>query len=34
MHGDGCYTDTDKVNWQGQFHNGKYFNGKAYATLR
>lgn len=34
MHGEGCYTDTDKVNWKGPFHNGKFYNGKAYATLR
>ena len=34
MHGEGCYTDTDKVEWKGAFHNGSFFNGKAYATLR
>ena len=28
------YTDPDKVEWKGAFHNGSFLNGKAYATLR
>ena len=34
MHGEGCYTDTDKVEWKGAFHNGSFFNGTRRATLR
>ena len=34
MHGQGAYTDSDGVNWSGQFYNGKFFNGKAYLALK
>ena len=29
VHGEGCYTDTDKVEWKGAFLAGKHCNGKA-----
>lgn len=34
MHGQGKYVDKEGVAWKGQFHNGKYFNGKSYIILR
>mmetsp|Transcript_70155 Transcript_70155/g.196345 ORF Transcript_70155/g.196345 Transcript_70155/m.196345 type:complete len:139 (+) Transcript_70155:44-460(+) len=34
MHGKGLYIDTEFVRWKGDFHNGKFFNGKSYITLR
>ena len=34
MHGKGVYIDTDKVRWKGQYHNGKFFNGKSFVMLR
>ena len=30
----GKYVDTETVIWAGQFHNGMFFNGKSYITLR
>ena len=34
MHGQGKYVDKEGDSWKGQFHNGKYFNGKSYIILR
>lgn len=31
---EGCYVDRDGVKWEGEFCNGKYFNGHTYLTLR
>ena len=34
MHGTGTFIDPEKVRWEGKFHNGKYYNGRCYVTLR
>ena len=34
MHGQGKYVDVEGVVWAGVFHNGLFFNGKSYITLR
>ena len=34
MHGQGKYVDVEGVIWSGAFHNGMFFNGKSYITLR
>lgn len=34
MHGKGCYTDSEKSRWEGEFFNGMYDNGRAKVALR
>ena len=34
MHGSGVFTDPENVRWEGKFHNGKFFNGRCYVSLR
>ena len=26
--------EPEEVRWEGKFHNGKYYNGRCYVTLR
>jgi hypothetical protein len=34
MHGEGIYTDAEKVVVQGTFFNGMYNSGKSYVSVR
>ncbi len=34
MHGEGTYTNKDGVRWTGAFYDGKFFNGRAYISVR
>jgi hypothetical protein len=34
MHGQGVFTDADKVRWSGDFFNGSFDSGRTYTTLR
>ena len=34
MHGKGVYIDPESVKWDGDFFNGKFYNGRAYVSLR
>eukprot|EP00638_Chattonella_subsalsa_P022089 CAMPEP_0117872494 /NCGR_PEP_ID=MMETSP0950-20121206/11114_1 /TAXON_ID=44440 /ORGANISM="Chattonella subsalsa, Strain CCMP2191" /LENGTH=174 /DNA_ID=CAMNT_0005725273 /DNA_START=211 /DNA_END=735 /DNA_ORIENTATION=- len=34
MHGEGCFIDSEKIEWKGQFYNGKFNNGRSYLMLK